>query len=229
MLPVQPGKRNNMATAPITIASIQVAEIITEGDPNTRDVLTRKWTTGFYKRPVSGPVQTRTLGIIGDSVADTKNHGGIDKAILCYANAHYRDWLTEHPQLPMSPGALGENLTLEGADESSVCIGDRFRAGTCELEISQPRQPCWKIARRWGVKTLTKEVAQTGRTGWYVRVIQEGTLQNGDSLELLDRPHRDWTVARANDVLFGREVDRMAVIELMKLDKLADAWKKSIA
>ena len=218
-----------MATASLTIASIQIAKMITEGDPNTRDVLTRKWTTGFYKRPVTGPVEVRTLGIIGDAVADKQNHGGVDKAILCYANSHYHDWSIEHPQLQMSAGALGENITLDGADESSVCIGDRYRVGSCELEISQPRQPCWKIARRWGVKTLTKEVAQTGRTGWYVRVVQEGTLRSGDTMQRLDRPHPDWTVARANDVLFGREVDRMAVIELMRIDKLADAWKKSIA
>ncbi len=216
-------------TAKITIASIQAANVITEGDPNTRDVLTRQWTTGFYKRPVDGPVQVRALGIVGDAVADTQNHGGVDKAILCYASSHYARWQLEHPDLKMSAGGLGENLTLDGADESDVCIGDRYRVGSCELEISQPRQPCWKIARRWGVKTLTKEVTQTGRTGWYMRVIQEGSIETGDTLERINRPHGDWPVARANDVLFGREIDRMAVIELMNLAELADAWKNDIA
>ena len=218
-----------MAAEKITIESIQIGDVITEGDPNSRDVVTRQWTTGFYKRTVSGPVEVKSLGIIGDAVADKRNHGGIDKAILCYAASHYSDWRTEHPELKMSPGALGENLALGGVNEAGVCIGDRYRAGTCEFEISQPRQPCWKIARRWGVKTLTKEVTQTGRTGWYLRVIQEGRLDVGDSFELVDRPHGDWSVARANDVLFGREVDRMAVMELMNLEKLADAWKKDIA
>ena len=213
----------------IAIASIQLGSVITEGDPETRDALTRQWTTGFYKQCSRGPVEVQALGIVGDAVADTRNHGGLDKAILCYANSHYVDWKSEHPELNLSPGALGENLTINGADEARVCIGDRYRVGDCELEVSQPRQPCWKIARRWGVKTLTKEVAQTGRTGWYVRVIQEGTLDTGDTFELMDRPHGDWTVSRANDVLFGREVDRMAVIELMNLEKLADAWKKDIA
>jgi MOSC domain-containing protein YiiM len=128
----------------------------------------------------------------------------------------------------MTAGALAENLTLAGIDETGVCIGDRFRVGDCEIEVSQPRQPCWKIARRWGVKSLTKEVTQTGRTGWYIRVITEGTLEVGQQLERLDRPNPDWSVARANDVLFGREADRMAVFELMNLKELAEAWRKDI-
>ena len=225
-----PNPRRTLAEATmITIASIQVGNVITEGDPHTRDVLTRQWTTGFYKQPVAGPVKVQSMGIVGDAVADTRHHGGVDKAILCYANSHYRLWNAEHPDRDMSPGALGENLTVDACDESSVFIGDRYRVGTCELEISQPRQPCWKIARRWGIKTLTKEVTQTGRTGWYVRVVREGTFQSGDSFERLDRPNENWSVRRANDVLFGREVDRMAVIELMNLKELADDWKNDIA
>jgi MOSC domain-containing protein YiiM len=129
----------------------------------------------------------------------------------------------------MSAGALGENLTITGADETTVCIGDRYHIGTCEVQVSQPRQPCWKIARRWGVKTLTKEVAQNGRTGWYLRVIQEGEICAGQALQLIDRPHPRWPVARLNDIIFGREIDRLAVIELMSLAELADSWKKDIA
>jgi MOSC domain-containing protein YiiM len=120
-------------------------------------------------------------------------------------------------------------LTLTGADEKSVCIGDQYRIGSCRIEVSQPRQPCWKISRRWGVKTMTKEVTQTGRTGWYIRVHDEGTIESGDQLELVERPNPQWTVARANDVLFGREIDRMAVIELMNLPELSAEWKEAIA
>ena len=213
----------------ITIQSIQIGRVITEGDPQTRDVLQRQWTTGFYKRRVDGPVQLTRLGLQGDAVADNRFHGGPDKAVLCYALSHYDLWSDEHPELKMSAGALGENLTLAGADETTVCIGDRYRVGRCEIEVSQPRQPCWKIARRWGVKTLTKEVTQTGRTGWYVRVITEGMIVAAEQLELRDRPHPDWPVARANDVMFGREVDRAAVLELMNLEQLAEAWRKDIA
>lgn len=213
----------------ITIESIQIGTVRTEGDPASRDATTRVWTTGFYKSPVEGPVRLNSLGLAGDAVADTRHHGGADKAVLCYSSRHYADWDLEHPELNMSAGALGENLTLSGVDESSVCIGDRWRSSHCEVEVSQPRQPCWKIARRWGIKTMTKRVTQTGRTGWYLRVIAEGGLERGQTFDLVDRPHPTWSVARANDVMFGREVDRMAVIELMNLPQLADAWKRDIA
>jgi MOSC domain-containing protein YiiM len=167
--------------------------------------------------------------LLGDAVADTRNHGGPDKAVLCYPQAHYRPWAAEFPEQPFSAGAFGENLTVGGADESDICLGDRFRIRDAEVQVSQPRQPCWKISRRWGIKTLTRRVAQTGRTGWYLRVLRPGNIAAGAELELLQRPHPDWSVARANDVMFGREVDRMAVVELMNLAELADAWKSGIA
>lgn len=213
----------------ITVRSIQVGRVRREGDPSAGDPLRRVWTTAFHKSPVDGPVAMTRLGLSGDSVADTRNHGGPDKAVLCYAAAHYRLWAADHPELGMAGGALGENLTLDGCDESTVCIGDRYRVGGGLVEVSQPRQPCWKIARRWGVKTLTKEVAQTGRTGWYVRVLEAGEVAPGQPVTLEHRPQPEWTVARANDILFGRLVDRVAVIELMNLPELADSWKDAVA
>ncbi|QEG00849.1 6-N-hydroxylaminopurine resistance protein [Stieleria maiorica] len=213
----------------ITIESIQVGKVVTEGDPDTRDVLSRQWTSAFRKSRVDAVVSANELGIVGDQVADTKNHGGPDKAILCYASVHYRAWAKEHPELELTPGGFGENLTLAGATESDVCIGDRFQSGDCVLEISQPRQPCWKIARRWQTKSMTKEVAQTGRTGWYVRVVSDGQLAPGATMALQLRPNPEWTVARANDVLYGREVDRMSVHALMNLPQLSREWQDALA
>lgn len=213
----------------ITIDSIQTGKVVTEGDPAARDVKSSLWTSAFRKSAVSGRISVGDTGIIGDEIADRKNHGGREKAILCYASVHYPKWQTEHPDLDFAAGGFGENLTVGGASESEVCIGDRYKAGDCLLEVSQPRQPCWKIARRWQSKTLTKEVAQTGRTGWYLRVIRGGQLVAGTTLELDNRPNPQWTVARANDVLYGREVDRMAVHELMNLPELSREWKDAIA
>lgn len=213
----------------ITIESIQIGSVVTEGDPNSRDSNTRQWTTAFHKKPVVEAVTIGPQGINGDSVADTAHHGGPDKAILCYSALHYANWSEEHPELSFSGGGFGENLTVSSVTESGVCLGDRFTCRGVELEISQPRQPCWKISRRWQTKTMTKEVGKTGRTGWYVRVISGGELAAGDVLELKHRPHPDWSVARANDILFGREVDRMAVIELMNLDALSREWKDALA
>ncbi|OYP38203.1 MOSC domain-containing protein [Rhodopirellula sp. MGV] len=212
-----------------TIESIQVGTVVTEGDPDTNDVAKRHWTSAFNKTAIAGAAAVTTLGITGDHVADHKHHGGVDKAILCYAGAHYPAWQTEYPHLSFAGGGFGENLTLASWAEGDVCIGDRWQVNDCQFEISQPRQPCWKISRRWQDKTMTKAVAQTGRTGWYIRVTQEGSLTAGDSIELLERPNPNWSVRRANNILFGREVDRAAVIELMNLPQLSDEWKAAIA
>lgn len=213
----------------ITIDSIQIGKVVTEGDPDTRDAVSRVWTSAFVKQVVDGPVTVSNAGITGDEVADNKNHGGPDKAILCYASAHYPAWKTEHPQLDFAPGGFGENLTLAGVTEADVCIGDRWRCGDCEFEISQPRQPCWKISRRWKTKSMTKEVAQTGRTGWYLRVIIGGSLTAESTIERIQCPNPDWSVARANDILYGREVDRMSVHQLMNLPELSREWKDALA
>ncbi|KAA5540471.1 MOSC domain-containing protein [Roseiconus nitratireducens] len=214
----------------LKIESIQIGTVVTEGDTEDRDPLSRRWTSAFRKTPVQGAVHVQATGIAGDQVADTKNHGGPEKALLCYPGVHYLAWAQEHPELNWGPGGFGENLVIaDGWTEADVCIGDRWIGEDCELEISQPRQPCWKISRRWSTKTLTKEVAQTGRTGWYCRVIREGELSAGKELDLGERPHPDWSVARVNDVLFGREVDRLAVHELMNLSRLSQQWKASLA
>ncbi|QDT13547.1 MOSC domain-containing protein [Stieleria marina] len=211
-----------------TIDSIQVGKVVTQGDPQSNDIVDRQWTTAFDKQPVAGLVRVRTLGLAGDSVADTQSHGGIDKAILCYASSHYDRWAEEYPDLKMSGGAMGENLTIDGVSELDVCIGDVYQVGSSVLQVSQPRQPCWKISRRWGDKTLLKAVTQTGRTGWYVRVLQEGDVRVGAQWKLQERPNENWSIARAADIMFGRESDQMAFFELMNLPELADAWKAEL-
>ena len=213
----------------MNIVGIQIGHVRTEGDPASGDPMSRRWTSSFRKEPVSGPVAVTALGIVGDSVADTHNHGGADKAVLCYAASHYPPWSAEHPDLPFSPGGFGENLTIDGLDEASVCIGDRYRISDLLLEISQPRQPCWKISRRWQRKTLTKEVTQAGRTGWYARVLSEASISPGDAIQRVARPHPAWTIQRVNDLMYGRLLDRTALFELMSLPELADAWKKEVA
>lgn len=212
-----------------TIASIQVGRPITEGDPRSEDPLQRRWTTAFYKHPVAGRVMLGAAGLAGDGVADRRHHGGADKAVLAYAAAHYPYWRSQLDRPGLPHGAFGENLTVRELDEATVCIGDRWQIGEAVLEVSQPRQPCWKISRRWQIQTLTKQVTQTGYTGWYLRVIQPAAIAAGDSIVLIGRPHGQWPIQRANDILFGRAADRIATMELMELPQLASAWKDSVA
>lgn len=128
----------------------------------------------------------------------------------------------------MPHGAFGENMTIEGLDEETVCLGDIYQIGEAVVQVSSPRSPCWKIARRWGIKDLTATVDRTGRTGWYHRVLTEGHIEAGDEVKLLERPTPDWTVMRATRVRQNSRRDMAAATELARLDSLADAWKTAL-
>ena len=210
------------------IASVQVSKVRSLGTPGAPDAMDRPWTTGFFKEPVAGAVPVGTLGVAGDEQADRANHGGPDKAVLAYSAEHYPEWRTEleHPELPY--GAFGENLTVDGLAEADVCIGDRWRAGEVEFEVTQPRQPCWKLARRWRVKSLPATVIRTGRTGWYLRVLHGGMLESGLELELVARPNPEWTIRRANGVMYSEKDDAAASLELAEVPGLSASWRDGL-
>ena len=134
-----------MSRLPILL-SIQVAKPKSYGTPDAIETHDKPWTTGFFKMPVLGPVAVSLTQIAGDGQADLKNHGGPDKAILAYSADHYPDWRERLLMPDMPYGAFGENLTVGGLTEESVCIGDVLGIGPLTVEVSQPRQPCWKLA-----------------------------------------------------------------------------------
>lgn len=152
--------------------------------------------TGFGKLPVTGPVRVGRTNLEGDGQA-WAHHGGPEMAVMAYAADHYPLWREElgWPSLPL--GGFGENLSIEGADESTVCIGDTWRIGSAVLQVASPRKPCSKISRFWGRPDLLRRVVDSGRTGWYLRVLQEGQIEAGDRVELAERTHPGWTVLRA--------------------------------
>lgn len=192
------------------------------------DLSDKPWTTGFYKQPVTHAVEVSALGISGDGQADLVNHGGVDKAICAYPLAHYPHWQNVIG-CEMSAAAFGENFSLEGLVEADVCIGDVWRVGEeVIVQVSQPRQPCWKLARRWQRKTLTLEAQDSGKTGWYFRVLQGGKVQAGMMLVLLERPHADWSIARANQVMHVDKHDLVLAAELAALPELSASWQRSL-
>jgi len=158
----------------------------------------------IIKQRVDIPVNVRTENIDGDQQADLVHHGGPDKAICAYPLHNYVFWIREFPGIDWQAGYFGENLTLSGIGEADVCIGDSFEVGSCVLQISQPRQPCWKLSRRWKLPKLAVRVQQTGRTGWYLRVLNEGLLESGQVMKLIERSNPRWTIASANDVMFAK-------------------------
>ena len=189
----------------------------------------RPWVTSFFKDPVDGPVWLGLTNLAGDGQADLENHGGPDKAVLAYAAAHYPLWRAElgRPDLPY--GAFGENFTIAGLTEATVCIGDVYAIGEARVQVSQPRQPCWKIARRWRIKDLTARVRETGRTGWYLRVLTEGYVEPGLPVTLIERPYPQWTVARATEIMHRRREAPAAAAELAACPLLSTAWRETLA
>ena len=187
------------------VESIQIALPANLGDATSPDPMDRPWRSGFLKRPVAGPVTVTPTTIVGDGVADRHNHGGPDKAILAYAGDHYAGWRSLLGP-DAAAGGFGENLTLSGQSELDVCIGDLYAVGDggVTLEVSQPRQPCWKLGRRWRRADLPQRVIANGYTGWYFRVRSVGDIEPGATVRLLDRPFDGLTVAALNDMMYGR-------------------------
>ena len=206
------------------LESVQIGAILDLGRENAADLHDQPWTTGFFKTPVAGPVYVSMTNLDGDSQADLVNHGGVDKAVLAYSADHYPKWRSEL-QLPELPyGGFGENFTISGLSEELVCIGDMFRIGPVKVQVSQPRQPCWKLARRWRMHELTALVVRNGRTGWYFRVEEEGEVEAGMPVTLVNRPNPEWTVARANQILHHMKMDLAATLELSYVPELAESW-----
>lgn len=181
------------------------------------------------KLPVAHAVAVGPLGLAGDEQADRTVHGGIDKAIHHYPADHYDWWRGQLGAVPLldTAGAFGENISTSGLDEQTVCLGDRFRLGTALVEVSQARQPCWKLDHRFGAKGVMAAVVKTRRTGWYYRVLEPGHVRAGDTLELLERPHPDWPLASLFGLLIGGEAkDRPADLRALRdVPALAETWK----
>lgn len=187
-------------------------------------------TSAIAKQPAAHPVAIGPLGLAGDAQADLRVHGGHDKAVHLYAWEHYAQWQRELGNLPLlqAPGAFGENLALTGLDEAGVCLGDHWRAGSAVLEVTQGRQPCWKLNLRFGVPDMSARVQNTLRAGWYCRTRQGGVVQAGDRLKLLERPHPGWTVQRLLALIRDRECDPAALSGVLELP-LPPSWRKLFA
>ncbi|KWV93255.1 MOSC domain-containing protein [Erythrobacter sp. YT30] len=182
-------------------------------------------TSAIAKSPREGIVQILEEGFAPDEQADRRVHGGPEKAVHLYPldhHAFWRDHLQDEAAIALldEPGAFGSNLAVSGIAESDVHIGDRFRLGTALIEINQPRQPCWKVDHRFGVKGMTAAIVKTARSGWYFRVLEIGESQAGDGLERVETGHTDWSVLRVFNALIKGLASREELAELAELDRL---------
>lgn len=181
-----------------TIQSLQVGRIRVMGESGVMSAIA--------KQPVSGPVRVGTLNLEGDAQADLTVHGGPDKAVYGYASAHYPEWAHDFPHHAdqLVPGIFGENLTISGMSEADICVGDVHAIGTARLQVCQPRQPCFKLALRFGDEQVPRQMIRNGRAGWYYRVLEEGMIAAGDTIELVDRPNPDFPFQRLVEIVYQR-------------------------
>jgi MOSC domain-containing protein YiiM len=181
-------------------------------------------TSGIVKAPVSGSVRVGRTNLEGDGQADLTVHGGPDKAVYAYPVQHYAAWAAELARDDLVTGIFGENLTLEGIDEEGVLIGDRFRMGSALLEVSQPRIPCFKLGIRMGDPHFLKPFLRSGRTGFYLRVVEEGRLAAGDPVERVSRGDGGVTVREVARLFAGGD-DPGAYSRAAGAPALTDGWK----
>ena len=207
-----------MTNAGLRLVSIQVGKVRSATD----------WTTGIFKEAIEGPVVVGPTGIDGDEQADRVNHGGPDKALCAYAAGHYRFWQLTFGLQMLAYGAFGENVTIDGATETDVCIGDTWAVGDLLLQVSQPRQPCWKLARKWGVRDFAEQVVASGRTGWYFRVLRGGRIEAGAASVVVERPYPQWTIAEANRMMYNPPPDGSEAA-LAEVPLLSASWRRTLA
>ncbi len=211
-----------------TIVSIQIGlpkvyQHVVEGD----DGEDRAWSSGIFKRVVEGPVWLGKTNLTGDGQADLVHHGGSDRALLLYSADHY-PWWTQQFGHDIEFGSFGENLSVTGIDEHSVCLGDRWASDEIEIEISQPRLPCFKLARRMSKPGLNVTVMENRKGGWYARTLRTGNVMKGQKLELLERRHPDWTIDRAFDVFIHEKRDSSVLQALVDIPELSQLWQDNL-
>jgi MOSC domain-containing protein YiiM len=186
----------------------------------------RDITTGIGKLPVSEPARLGMLGFEGDGVADKKHHGGPDKAVCVYSTEHYRYW-EDALGIKLPPAPFGENFSVSELYEEDICIGDIFQAGTALVQVSQPRQPCKTLAARYGRNDMVKLAVDSGRTGFYFRVLQKGVVKRGDILVLRERDPHNITVSFANSIFHHDKKNCEAIKRILALPSLSASWRES--
>jgi MOSC domain-containing protein YiiM len=184
--------------------------------------------SGIVKHPVDRAVHLTRIGFLGDEQGDRKHHGGPDKAVHHYPFDHYAAWRAELGEQPLlgAAGAFGENLSTSGLTEAEVAIGDRFRLGGALLEVTQGRQPCYRLNLRFAIADMALRVQHSGRSGWYYRVLEEGPVAAGDMLQRVERRHPEWTIDRLRRVLYVDVLDREALSAVAALSDLPERWRR---
>jgi MOSC domain-containing protein YiiM len=199
------------------VLSINITSVVHQGE----------WTgsegrTGIDKRSVAGPIEFKNNGVVGDRIIDTNVHGGYDQAVYAYAQEDAQWWEREiNEEIPA--GRFGENLTTEGIDVNAALVGEQWKIGSVILEVSQPRIPCRVFAGFWKRATLIKDFTQAGRPGAYLRIIQEGTAQAGDVIEVIYKPDHEVSI---RDLFSAKSGERAKINQIKDVPQLSQGFKE---
>ena len=181
--------------------------------------------TSIWKSPRDGRVAVRTLNLDGDEQSDLSAHGGQYKAVYCYPSEHYEWWKRQLPDLDLPWGVFGENLTTAGLGEAGVQIGDRFAIGTAVFQVTQPRQPCFKLGIRFSRADMVKRFVESGRSGFYVSVVREGEIGAGDPIHLVERARESLPVSEIFALHFDHESTRDRLERAAAIERLSPGWR----
>jgi len=183
--------------------------------------------TGIFKEAIDKRLMIRKLNIDGDGQADLVAHGGEFKAVYAYPYEHYATWQSETHRSDFTYGQFGENLTTTGLLETEVFVGSKYRMGDALLQVTQPRVPCYKLAIRMNDPKFTKLFMQAQRTGFYLRVLEEGEIGAGDKIELIEVAPQQLSVWTINNLLYF-ERDPEIAKRALDIDGLSPGWYGSI-
>lgn len=182
--------------------------------------------TAINKVQIKEPIYLSFQGLVGDECADQRHHGGVERALHQYPIEHYDYWNKKYPAIKQryAPG-MGENLSSLGMTEFNVCIGDQYQWGTAVIEVSQPRSPCFKLNKRWGVACLSVEMQQMSLCGWLYRVRKEGIVSIEEPLKLIHREPHAMSIREVCDVFYGDPLSLIGLEKLKQQSKLSDSWR----
>ncbi len=187
----------------------------------------QRYHTGIYKSAVAGRLWLGRAQLAGDGQADMENHGGPNRAVYCYPHEHYAYWSKELGRGDFEYGQFGENLTTQGLLENEVCVGDAFRVGEAVIQVTQPRVPCYKLANKLGIPDFAKTFLRANRSGFYARVLEEGSVGAGDVILPEQKDPVGMTVAEVNAALYLDKDDRAAVERALQIEALSPGWRRS--
>lgn len=210
-----------MQTTPIgQVISVNV------GLPRAIEWKGRTVLTSIFKESVAGRVTVRHLDLDGDQQADLTIHGGPDKAVYVYPSEHYSFWREQLPEMQLPWGMFGENLTISGLQEGTAHIGDQFRIGSALFAVKQPRLPCYKLGIKFGRDDILKRFLQSKRTGFYLSVLEEGTVEAGDAITLVKRDKHAVPVGEITKLYAFDKRNYEAMRNILEVEGLTEEWRE---